>query len=191
MRVKTPSADIAAVDQTREWIETRVVEPRRQGKSITLQGRELAWSDIEFVWISMSALSSSQLISQLRAEDALRPSMLRATKSLKWRAAGSATDMTDELIDGPVGSAASSSSVAPTPASSADPRKVMVVHGRDAVARRSMFDFLRALRLDPQEWSALVAATGSGAPYIGQVLAKAFEIAQAVVVLSRPMMKAA
>jgi len=68
----------------------------------------------------------------------------------------------------------------------ADPTKVMVVHGRDDNARRAMFDFLRVLGLVPLEWSELVAATGSAAPYVGQVLKKAFETAKAVVVLFTP-----
>jgi predicted nucleotide-binding protein len=70
--------------------------------------------------------------------------------------------------------------------SAADPTKVMVVHGRDDVARRAMFSFLEAIGLVPLEWDELVAATGSAAPYIGQVLKKAFEIAAAVVVLFTP-----
>jgi predicted nucleotide-binding protein len=95
--------------------------------------------------------------------------------------------MTNELIDGPVGQALRS---VPAPAFServkADPKKVMVVYGRDDEARRSMFDFLRALGLSPLEWASLVASTGKGAPYIGEVLKHAFEVAQAVVVLFTP-----
>ncbi len=95
---------------------------------------------------------------------------------------------TDELIVGPVGpmTTGSSASSPNHSASAADPTKVMVVHGRDDDARRSMFDFLRALELVPLEWSELVAATGSAAPYVGQVLTKAFETAKAVVVLFTP-----
>jgi predicted nucleotide-binding protein len=70
--------------------------------------------------------------------------------------------------------------------SAPDPAKVMVVHGRDEESRQAMFGFLRALGLVPLEWSDLVAATGSAAPYVGQVLTKAFEIAKAVVVLFTP-----
>jgi len=64
-----------------------------------------------------------------------------------------------------------------------DPRKVFVIHGKNADARRAMFDFLRALQLDPIEWSQAVAWTGTGAPYIGQVLDVAFAKARAVVAL--------
>lgn len=60
---------------------------------------------------------------------------------------------------------------------------IFVVHGRDAVVRQEMFAFLRALGLNPLEWSAAVRMTGKGAPYIGEVLDTAFHHAAAVVVL--------
>lgn len=67
--------------------------------------------------------------------------------------------------------------------SSVDARRVWVVHGRNGALRSSIFDFLRALDLDPIEWESAVALTGTGAPYIGQVLDTAFGQARAVVVL--------
>lgn len=60
---------------------------------------------------------------------------------------------------------------------------VFVVHGRDALARQEMFAFLRALGLNPLEWSAAIRMTGKGAPHIGEVLDTAFHRAAAVVVL--------
>lgn len=67
-----------------------------------------------------------------------------------------------------------------------DPRRVFVVHGRDEPLRRSLFELLRALDLRPIEWSTLVVDSGSGVPYIGELLDRAFRIASAVVVLSSP-----
>jgi predicted nucleotide-binding protein len=67
-----------------------------------------------------------------------------------------------------------------------DPRKVFVVHGRDSDAREALFSFLRVLDLHPLEWEELVAATGSGSPFTGEVVARAFAEAQAVVVLFTP-----
>ena len=67
-----------------------------------------------------------------------------------------------------------------------DPRKVFVVHGRNEHLRRSLFTFLRAVGLDPIEWSEAVQLTGKGAPYIGEILEAAFDKAQAVVVLLTP-----
>ncbi|SLD66976.1 Predicted nucleotide-binding protein containing TIR-like domain [Mycobacteroides abscessus subsp. abscessus] len=65
-------------------------------------------------------------------------------------------------------------------------RKVFVVHGRNLGARDAMFGFLRAIGLEPIEWSTAISATGSASPYIGQALDAAFEMAQAVVVLLTP-----
>jgi len=49
-----------------------------------------------------------------------------------------------------------------------------------------MFSFLRAIGLDPIEWSEAVSMTSEGSPYIGQVLDVAFDAAQAIVVLLTP-----
>lgn len=65
-------------------------------------------------------------------------------------------------------------------------KRVAVVHGRDAARSKAMFRFLRAIGLDPIEWSAAVRATKKGSPYPGEVLDKAFEDATAVVVLLTP-----
>jgi predicted nucleotide-binding protein len=64
-----------------------------------------------------------------------------------------------------------------------DRRKVWVVHGRNSKARDATFTFLRAIGLEPMEWNEALALTGKGSPYTGEVLDRAFEEAQAVVVL--------
>lgn len=65
-------------------------------------------------------------------------------------------------------------------------RNVWVVHGRDLAARDAMFEFLRALGLNPMEFGDVATKTGSGAPYVGQILDTAFRLAQAIVVLLTP-----
>jgi len=67
-----------------------------------------------------------------------------------------------------------------------DTRKVFVVHGRDTRLRDDFFDFLRALSLQPIEWSGALKLTGKATPYIGEVLESAFKNAQAVIVLLSP-----
>jgi predicted nucleotide-binding protein len=62
-------------------------------------------------------------------------------------------------------------------------RNVFVIHGRNRAARNAMFDFLRAVGLNPLEWGQAVKKTGKGSPYIGEVLDTAFSNAQAVVVV--------
>ena len=46
----------------------------------------------------------------------------------------------------------------------------MVVYGRNAQATRALFDFLRALGLQPLEWDQLVAAMDTATPYVGEFL---------------------
>jgi predicted nucleotide-binding protein len=67
-----------------------------------------------------------------------------------------------------------------------NPRDVFVVVGRNNEANKAMFTFLRAINLKPMEWSAAIAATGSGSPFIGNALDAAFAKVQAVVVFMTP-----
>lgn len=63
---------------------------------------------------------------------------------------------------------------------------VFVVHGRNEKLRRAMFSFLRAVGLEPLEWEKALALTKKGAPYVGEVLDRAFEKAVATIVLLTP-----
>ncbi|MEW6521700.1 MAG: nucleotide-binding protein [Thermodesulfobacteriota bacterium] len=67
-----------------------------------------------------------------------------------------------------------------------DSKKVFVVHGRDGRLRDDFFAFLRALDLNPIEWSEALKLTGKATPYIGEALDSAFKNAQAVIVLLSP-----
>lgn len=64
--------------------------------------------------------------------------------------------------------------------------RVFVVHGRDEPVRAALFQFLRAIGLDPLEWSRAVQRVRAGAPFIGDVLDRAIVDAGAVVVLLTP-----
>jgi hypothetical protein len=68
----------------------------------------------------------------------------------------------------------------------ADPKAVMVVHGRNSAARDAMFAFIQRLGLKPLDWNELIAGTGTAAPYVGEVLDHAFSTATAVLVLFTP-----
>jgi predicted nucleotide-binding protein len=106
------------------------------------------------------------------------------TRTERWtRAVEMGQDVTDEYIREAAGSGkADSSRREPT----GDPRKVMVIYGRDNVVQSSIFHFLRDLSLQPLEWSQLVALTGTATPYIGDVLDAAFNTARAAVVVLSP-----
>jgi predicted nucleotide-binding protein len=63
---------------------------------------------------------------------------------------------------------------------------VMVIYGHDAEAKNALFDWLRAIGLQPQEWNQVISATGTASPYIGQAVERAFSNAQAVVAFFTP-----
>lgn len=65
-------------------------------------------------------------------------------------------------------------------------RDVLVVYGRDETVRASVFQYLRALGLNPLEWGELVKRTGKASPHVWEVLDLAFQQTQAVVVLFTP-----
>jgi predicted nucleotide-binding protein len=67
-----------------------------------------------------------------------------------------------------------------------DPKKILVIYGRNEKARASFFTFLRAIGLHPLEWIEMITSTGKGSPYIGEVLDRGFSEAKAVLVLLTP-----
>lgn len=64
-----------------------------------------------------------------------------------------------------------------------DPQSIWIVHGRNLKARTAMFRFLRAIGLKPIEWSEAISFTNKPAPFIGEILERAFLTAQAVIVI--------
>jgi len=63
---------------------------------------------------------------------------------------------------------------------------VFVVHGRDAGLRKSMFDFLRSLDLNPMEWEQAVHQAKGNNPDVGNIIDTAMARVQAVVVMFSP-----
>jgi hypothetical protein len=78
------------------------------------------------------------------------------------------------------GGAAVASAPEQAPAVGSQSRKhVFVVHGRDRRLYSEVCLFLRALKLEPLEWSQIVEATKKGAPTIMEILDKGFSMARA------------
>jgi predicted nucleotide-binding protein len=65
-------------------------------------------------------------------------------------------------------------------------KAVMVIYGHDKQANNALFAWLRAIGLQPREWTQLIRATGSGSPFIGEVLDAALRDVQAVVAFFTP-----
>ena len=68
----------------------------------------------------------------------------------------------------------------------ADAQKVLVFYGRNERIRMDVFAFLRAIGLDPIEWTKAVEMTGKASPYVGEILDAALDNAQAIVVVMTP-----
>jgi predicted nucleotide-binding protein len=65
-------------------------------------------------------------------------------------------------------------------------RRVFVVYGRDSALVKSFFGLLYAVGLQPLEWERLVRPTGTTAPYLGEVIRMAPQLAQANLILLSP-----
>lgn len=63
---------------------------------------------------------------------------------------------------------------------------IFVVHGRNARLRAGLCAYLRALGLDPKEWTTLVGEQGTGTPYIGDLLDNVFGRKAIIIVLMTP-----
>lgn len=64
-----------------------------------------------------------------------------------------------------------------------DKRSVFVVHGRSLRARDAMFEFLKALGLQPLDWARAMHSSGRPSAHISDILAAAFSEAQTILVL--------
>ncbi len=65
-------------------------------------------------------------------------------------------------------------------------KKIFVVHGRNNTLRDAVFSFLRALNLEPMEWSQAIALLESGSPFVGEVIDVALKISAAVIIIFSP-----
>ena len=156
-------------------LERRFVAPYRKGSPIAINGRTIPMADLERirVYATHGALQSPT--------NADWDSIPEVTNDFFSLAPGVAQSLAPRLDDPEVASSPASAQRPP-----ADTREVFVVHGRNDAARDAMFQFLRALDLDPLEWSEARRRTGKPSPYIGDILDVAFRDAPAILVLFTP-----
>jgi predicted nucleotide-binding protein len=67
--------------------------------------------------------------------------------------------------------------------SASNTKNVFVVHGRSLRARDAMFEFLKALGLNPMDWNQAIKSTDRTVVHISDILISAFNEAQAIIVL--------
>jgi predicted nucleotide-binding protein len=63
---------------------------------------------------------------------------------------------------------------------------IFVVHGRDAQLNADMFAFLRAIGLDPLEWSQAIKSAKGANPHVDDVISNAMNRVQGVLVMFSP-----
>jgi predicted nucleotide-binding protein len=154
-----------------ETLLKHFVEPYRRGEVITWQGQ----------WILPQEIAS---ISIYETEEEIEgPGGDRGHASFKvWATKGQ--NRTNDYIAGPPGYARPPE-VQPEPQARQlrDPRRVMIVHGRNGAALSAMRAFLASLGLEPILWEDAVEQTGFGSPHNLDAVEAAMALAQAVIVI--------
>jgi predicted nucleotide-binding protein len=177
------SHDEVRLDLSEAGLRERVIQPYDEGRPIVIGGRTIPPDDIERVSITYTDESSTELLPIVKAERSISPMI--APISDDWFIADRGRDVTDDWITDPPGGALQTQTT-PSGQMIRRARAIFVVHGRNVLARDAMFSFLRSIKLDPLEWIEAMAATGKPAPYVGEILTAAFDLAHAVVVLMTP-----
>jgi predicted nucleotide-binding protein len=155
--------ELYAINLSEGELRERIIEPYETGRSITWSGRTLPPGDVSQITITQTDHA------------------VQYRQFGEYEAAKSGRDVTNDWITGAPAEAARAPH--PSPNGASDPRRVMVVHGRNQRAREAMFTFLRSLSLVPIEWEQAVAETGMGSPHNLDAVRAAMDVAQAVVVI--------
>src|SRR5712692_690551 len=165
----------------------RVVIPWREGRSFVLGGRTFDPAKITELHVTQGRESPDQL---RRNEELRRARSRRTTRymtPLDFDAAKGGEDVTDKYLTEPPGPSAQSRADEVNPlVVDVDRSVVWVVHGRNTAARDALYDYLHAIGLKPLEFTQAAMRTEKSAPYVGEILDRAFAEAQAVVVLFTP-----
>ena len=155
--------ELYALNIDEQELREKIVEPYEQGRALTYAGRTLPAGDFGRITITRTE-APQQLV---RHEE--------------YETVKSGIEVTNEWIKGPPGEAAAA--VIEADGEQRDPKRVMVVHGRNLATRNAIFTFLRALGLEPIEWEVAVAETGMGSPHNLEAVRAAMDLGQAVVVV--------
>jgi predicted nucleotide-binding protein len=142
------------------------VKPYRAGDVITWQG----------TWIQPNQISS---ISIYETEEAIEGAGGGSPGFGVYATQG--INRTNDFIGGPPGYARPAAD--PVIERARDPRRVMIVHGRNGAALNAMRAFLSSLGLEPILWEDAVEQTGTASPHNLDAVAAAMALAQAVIVI--------
>jgi predicted nucleotide-binding protein len=180
--------DVVVLDLTAQKLRERILGPYSHNEAFFMRATSIPQVDVASIRITYTTEDAAIL---RPLAERIRSNTQANLLPIEWYIAELGKDVTDEIIVGPAGN---SSSVHPphTQAetlsvdASSNRSDVFVIHGRNSKIRDAMFAFLRAIGLHPLEWSQVVASLGEGSPYIGRVIDKGLNLAQAAVVLMTP-----
>jgi hypothetical protein len=150
--------DALALDKDADWIEEHITVPCRQGHEIFVDGRVFSWTDVEQIHITETDQAVEQLIPQMRAR--LTQSGLITATPDKWYVVTDGRDITEQFITGPPGTGPSAAADKATTFAT-DRKAVMVIYGHDIPANDALFDWLRAIGLQPAGLPSVVHPVGA------------------------------
>jgi predicted nucleotide-binding protein len=189
-----PQRELARGDLTKSELEQRFLGPYGRGEPITIRGVTVRPEELEKIEVRESDEPLALLRERMEARHR-EDGYVNLAWDPDYLAVGDARDRTDDFIVGAPGHAApqrerSQTTTVPGRRASTDSPTVsgtvFVVHGRDRTNTDALFTFLRALGLDAREFSSLIANSGEGAPYVGDLVRRQIETSGAVVVLLTP-----
>jgi predicted nucleotide-binding protein len=159
------------------------VAPRREGRDIFIDGQVFSWDSIDEIHVTDTDQTSEQLLPQIRARR--RMDQVVAPIADRWYVARDGREVTEQFISGPPGTGPRPDRRTAT-SFAGDRKAVMVIYGHDKQAKDALFAWLRAIGLQPREWTQLIRGSGSASPYIGEVLDRALRDVQAVIAFFTP-----
>lgn len=189
IRADDPTLFIGRVDEWRrhgrQWLDAKIGgQVAEEYKSVSDYTAEYAWDEI--LWESPG--NARRRRRDIASETGILESI--AQHLPEWLASEATTPSANDAAQ--TGQSVTADTSSPEKGPRPDPgfvgnrRAVMVIYGHDIEANKALFTWLRAIGLEPQEWSQLVESSGSASPYIGDVLQYAFREVQAVVAFFTP-----
>jgi predicted nucleotide-binding protein len=163
--------ELYAMNLSEEELRERIVAPYDAGEPITWEGRTLPGGDIATIKIGFT---EHERVPHPRPGSFV---------SGEYEVVENSRIVTNDWITGPPGGSQGQPERLSDERASPDPRRVMVVHGRNLDAKDAIFAFLRSLALLPIEWEQAVREAGLGSPHNLEAVLAAMRSAKAVVVI--------
>jgi predicted nucleotide-binding protein len=152
------------IDAEQDTLDARVIEPWSEGRPIVMGGRTVLPAAIEEILIfETDAPVQKTLASGFAA------------------AVSGGRNRTDDLIAKAAGGLVEAVDLGP--GIERNPKRVMIVHGRNEAARDAVRAYLVSLGLEPIGWEEAIEETGEASPHNLVAVTASLEVAQAVVVI--------